>query len=51
MKTVLCYGDSNTWGCMPILDLDEVSRFDLHTRWPGVLRDTLGLTGSKEGWR
>jgi lysophospholipase L1-like esterase len=38
MKTVLCFGDSNTWGYDPATE----SRFDIHTRWAGVLRDTLG---------
>lgn len=38
MKTILCYGDSNTWGSNP----EDGSRFDEHTRWPGVMRDYLG---------
>lgn len=38
MKTILCYGDSNTWGFDPAAG----GRFDLHTRWAGVLRDQLG---------
>jgi lysophospholipase L1-like esterase len=38
MKTVLCYGDSNTWGYDPV----SQSRFDIHTRWAGVARDLLG---------
>jgi lysophospholipase L1-like esterase len=38
MKTLLCFGDSNTWGYDPATE----SRFDIHTRWAGVLRDTLG---------
>jgi len=38
MKTILCYGDSNTWGAMP----DGSGRMDIHTRWAGVLRDKLG---------
>lgn len=42
MKNILCYGDSNTWGCVPLTSLDDIPRFDIHTRWPGVLRDTLG---------
>lgn len=42
MKTVLCYGDSNTWGAKPLVKLGEVGRFGLHERWPGVLRDQLG---------
>ncbi|MDZ4766414.1 MAG: SGNH/GDSL hydrolase family protein [Chloroflexota bacterium] len=38
MQTVLCYGDSNTWGASP----DNTPRMDSHTRWAGVLRDGLG---------
>ena len=38
MKTILCYGDSNTWGAVP----NENRRYDLHERWAGVLRDALG---------
>ena len=38
MKQILCYGDSNTHGSNPA----DGSRFDLQTRWPGVLRGELG---------
>jgi len=38
MKTILCYGDSNTWGADPV----SGRRFSIHDRWPGVLRDELG---------
>lgn len=38
IKTVLCYGDSNTWGSDP----ETGERFALDVRWPGVLRRTLG---------
>ena len=37
-KNILCFGDSNTFGSDP----RGVARHDRHTRWPGVLRDTLG---------
>jgi lysophospholipase L1-like esterase len=37
MKTIVCYGDSNTWGYDPV----SGGRLDGHTRWAGVLRDTL----------
>ena len=37
-KTILCYGDSNTWGYDPATE----DRFDRHTRWAGVMRDVLG---------
>jgi len=38
MKTILCYGDSNTWGWNP----HDKSRFSINERWPGVLRQELG---------
>ena len=40
-KTVLCFGDSNTWGANPL----DGSRFPEEIRWPGVLRAALGA-----GW-
>ncbi len=42
MKNILCYGDSNTWGCKPIENLGVLERFDPETRWTGVLRQRLG---------
>ncbi len=38
MKTILCYGDSNTWGYDPA----SQTRFPRDIRWPGVLRSELG---------
>jgi lysophospholipase L1-like esterase len=38
MKTVLCYGDSNTWGSDPV----SGKRHDIGTRWTGVMRKCLG---------
>ena len=38
MKTVLCYGDSNTWGYEPA----SGDRFPEDVRWPGVLARQLG---------
>ena len=38
MKTILCYGDSNTWGYDPA----SQTRFPRDVRWPGILRKTLG---------
>jgi len=38
MKKILCYGDSNTWGCSPV----DSSRFDENTRWPMVMSSILG---------
>jgi lysophospholipase L1-like esterase len=41
-KTILCYGDSNTWGCPPRRHFGSVPRYGEDTRWPGVLRTALG---------
>ncbi len=38
MKTVLCYGDSNTWGYDP----STAGRYAMGERWTGVLRQELG---------
>ena len=38
MKTIVCYGDSNTWGARP----DGQGRFTLDERWTGVLATELG---------
>jgi lysophospholipase L1-like esterase len=37
-KTILCYGDSNTWGSDP----SSEERYARDERWPGVLRQELG---------
>ena len=42
MTTVLCYGDSNTWGCIPLKAPGLARRYPPATRWPGVLRSELG---------
>lgn len=39
MKTILCYGDSNTWGWIPGT---AACRYDETTRWCGVMRALLG---------
>jgi len=38
MKTLLCFGDSNTWGYNPA----TADRFPRDKRWTGVLRRELG---------
>ena len=42
MKNILCFGDSNTWGCKPIETLGVIERFDPDTRWTGILSLRLG---------
>ena len=39
MKSVLCYGDSNTWGSDPA---EATRRFPRDVRWPWVLQSELG---------
>ena len=41
-RQVLCYGDSNTWGCVPLEESDIAIRLSRADRWPGVLQDELG---------
>ncbi|MCC7146918.1 MAG: SGNH/GDSL hydrolase family protein [Phycisphaeraceae bacterium] len=38
MKTILCYGDSNTWG----FDPKTGWRYPMDVRWPSVMRKELG---------
>lgn len=37
-KRIICYGDSNTWGCCP----QNYQRFTEDERWPKVLQKLLG---------
>ncbi|MCL2472715.1 MAG: SGNH/GDSL hydrolase family protein [Treponema sp.] len=48
MKTVLCYGDSNTWGYDP----RTAGRYDHNTRWPMAMAKILNRGASPEdpGW-
>jgi lysophospholipase L1-like esterase len=39
-KTIVCYGDSNTWGNIPRSSL----RYPRSVRWPAVLQNLLGDT-------
>lgn len=41
-RTIVCYGDSNTWGCIPIVGDESPRRFAASERWPGVMRTALG---------
>lgn len=44
MRTVLAYGDSNTWGAATVARPD--GRYGHDERWPGVMQSVLG-----GGWR
>jgi lysophospholipase L1-like esterase len=43
MRSVLCFGDSNTYGQIP--GKGPLDRYGLDIRWPGALRNLLGA-----GW-
>lgn len=45
VRTILCFGDSNTYGAVPTLARVGRHRFAPDRRWPGILRRTLG-----SGW-
>lgn len=42
MKTVLCFGDSNTHGTMPMASITDRNRHPRDVRWTGVLQAQLG---------
>jgi len=43
MFTILCFGDSNTWGCPPFANIAQTpDRIALNDRWPQVMRHALG---------
>lgn len=45
MKTILCYGDSNTWGYVAgsgNLETMYMERYPRHKRWTGILQKKLG---------
>jgi lysophospholipase L1-like esterase len=42
VRTILCFGDSNTYGAVPTLARTGRHRFAPDRRWPGILRRQLG---------
>lgn len=42
LRTVMCYGDSNTHGTMPMESRESLGRFGPGIRWTGVLATALG---------
>jgi len=42
MTTILCFGDSNTHGTVPIPEQDVIGRYAPEVRWPGVMAAELG---------
>jgi lysophospholipase L1-like esterase len=49
MALVMTFGDSNTHGTPPIVDLTKYSRFDPNTRWPSLMARNLGCDLIEEG--
>lgn len=49
MTTILCFGDSNTHGTMPMPSLDFEGRFGHEARWPSVLAKATGHEVINEG--
>ncbi|RYG86825.1 MAG: hydrolase [Alphaproteobacteria bacterium] len=45
VRTVLCFGDSNTYGAVPTLARTGRHRYAPDRRWPGIMRRQLGA-----GW-
>jgi lysophospholipase L1-like esterase len=44
-KNILCYGDSNTWGFVPIIfdyETFHMERYSRGLRWPGFMQNLLG---------
>ena len=42
MPTILCYGDSNTHGTVPLTALGRLARYPKGTPWPDILAKTAG---------
>jgi lysophospholipase L1-like esterase len=41
-KSLVCFGDSNTHGTVPMEDIDDARRFGSDRRWTGLLAQELG---------
>jgi lysophospholipase L1-like esterase len=41
-KRILCFGDSNTWGFIPVPTPPTTGRYDREQRWPQVMAAALG---------
>ena len=41
-KRIMCFGDSLTWGWVPVLEGIPTTRYPFHERWPGVMASKLG---------
>jgi len=45
MRTILCYGDSNTYGTAPMQHLEDDRRFGHGERWVSIMRQIIGADG------
>lgn len=45
-RTILCFGDSNSYGTPPMRSMADMGRHAFEDRWPGVMQGRLG-----DGWR
>ncbi|MEY8877355.1 MAG: GDSL-type esterase/lipase family protein, partial [Leptothrix sp. (in: b-proteobacteria)] len=43
-RSVLCLGDSNTHGSVPMRSLNDAQRWPFAQRWPGVLQHEVGAS-------
>ncbi|MFN3606406.1 MAG: GDSL-type esterase/lipase family protein [Cypionkella sp.] len=43
MALVMTFGDSNTYGTPPIVDMNDNTRFDTATRWPPLMARAAGV--------
>jgi lysophospholipase L1-like esterase len=41
-KRIMCFGDSLTWGWVPVIEGVPTTRYPAHIRWTGVLQKELG---------
>lgn len=41
-RHILCFGDSLTWGWVPVPEGHPTTRYDRAQRWPGVMAEALG---------
>ncbi len=49
MALVLCFGDSNTYGTPPMVQVGQHARLDAQTRWPRVMAAQAGVDLIEEG--
>jgi lysophospholipase L1-like esterase len=49
MRSILCFGDSNTFGTVPMQTRNEEGRWPFGQRWPGVLQHEVIAAGA--AWR